>query len=205
VFGHRRLRNGLLEIGDDALQLLQAAILLLDLATQSLDFVVEIITILIGIGEVAVGRIVSALKAGGWEGVGANALQLVGTFPWHVNEDGGGRALISVHVATAQVLSKVFLACKPVAGTAVAIGVGAHQGLLGVVVLLVHFALVAQETARVGEALNLIATGFVAFVRAIVFVHVFARNNKLVWRTASDDRVERDMKLLTSIRKDDGK
>jgi hypothetical protein len=146
VFGHRRLREGLLEIGDDALQLLQAAILLLNLATQSLHFVVKIVAILIGIGEVTVGRIIeSALETtSGREGVGANTFQLAGAFPWHVNKDGGCRALISVHVATAQVLSKVLLAREPVAGAAVAIGIRTHQGLLRVVVLLMNFALVAQ-------------------------------------------------------------
>jgi hypothetical protein len=90
------------------------------------------------------------------------------------------------------VLSKVFLTREPVAGATVAIGIGTHQRLLGVVVLLVHFALVAQKTARVGEALNLIATGFVTFVRAIVFIHVFARARVSIGY-ASDDRKEREI------------
>ena len=46
----------MLEIGDDTLQLLQAAILLLDLATQSPDFIMKIIAILVGIGKIAVRR-----------------------------------------------------------------------------------------------------------------------------------------------------
>jgi hypothetical protein len=79
-----------------------------------------------------------------------------------------------VHVATTQVLSKIFLARKSLAGAAVAIGIGTHHGLLGLVVLLVDFALVAQEAARVGKALNLFAIRFVALVRPIVFIHVFA-------------------------------
>jgi hypothetical protein len=182
VFGHRRLRKGLLEIGNDALQLLQAAILLLNLATQSLDFVVEVIAILIGILEVPVGRIlVSALETtSGREGVGANALQLAGAFPWQINKDGSCRALISVHVTTAQVLSKILLAREPVAGAAVAVGIRTHQRLLRVIVLLMNFALVAQETTRVGEALNLITTRFVAFVWTIVFIHMFTRSDELV-------------------------
>jgi hypothetical protein len=101
VFGHRRLRNGLLEISNDALQLLQTAILLLNLTAQSLNFVVKVVAVLIGIWELAVGRIVSALKTGGREGVGANTLQFVGAFPWHINKDRTRWALISVHVATA--------------------------------------------------------------------------------------------------------
>jgi len=82
-------------------------------------------------------------------------------------------------MTTAQVLPKVLLASKPVAGAAVAIGIWAHQGLLCVVVLLVYFALVAQKTTRIGEALDLIAAGFVAFVRAVMFIHVFAASDKL--------------------------
>jgi hypothetical protein len=46
-----------------------------------------------------------------------------------------------VHVATAQVLSKIFLARESVAGAAVAIGIWTHQGLG--VVLLVDLTLVA--------------------------------------------------------------
>jgi hypothetical protein len=179
VFGQRRLRKCLLEISDNTLQLLQAAILLLNLPAQPLDFVVEIIACLIDFRKVTIGRIVSALLTGGGERVGANALQLVGSLPWHVNKDRGCWALISVHMTTAQVLPKVLLASKPVAGAAVAIGIWAHQGLLCVIVLLVHFALVAQETARVGEALDLVAARFVTFVRAVMFVHVFAESDKL--------------------------
>ena len=76
-------------------------------------------------------------------------------------------------------LSKIFLARESVAGAAVAIGIWAHQGLLCVVVLLVYFALVAQKTTRIGEALDLVAAGFVAFVRAVMFIHVFAESDKL--------------------------
>jgi hypothetical protein len=47
-----------------------------------------------------------------------------------------------VHVATAQVLSKIFLARESVAGAAVAIGIWTYQGLLGVV-LFVDLTLVA--------------------------------------------------------------
>lgn len=39
---------------------------------------------------------------------------------------------------------------------------------------LVHFALVAQEPAAVGEALQLLAALDVAFVGTVVLVHVFA-------------------------------
>jgi hypothetical protein len=141
---------------------------------------VQIIAILMGIGEVARWRIVSALKTSGRERVGANTLQLVGALPWHVNENGGRWTLLRVHVATAQVLSKVFLARESVAGAAVAIGIGTHQGLLSIVILLVDLALVAQESTRVGKALNLVATWFVALVRAIVFIHVFTDNDESV-------------------------
>lgn len=169
----------MLKISDNTLQLLQAAVLLLNLPTQPLDFVVEIIARLIDFRKVTVGRIMSALLTGGRERVGTNALQLVGSLPWHVNKDRSCWVLISVHMTTAQVLPKVLLASKPVAGAAVAIGIWAHQGLLCVIVLLMHFTLVAQKTARVGKALDLVAARFVTFIRAVMFVHVFAERGKL--------------------------
>jgi hypothetical protein len=95
-----------MEIGNDALQLLEAGINFLDLAAQLLNLAVKIVATLIGMWELALGRIVFAL------------------------------------VATAQVLSEIFLARESVAGAAVAIFIGTHQGLLGVV-LLVDLTLVA--------------------------------------------------------------
>ena len=76
-------------------------------------------------------------------------------------------------VNAANVLCEVFLACEPRSGAALAVGERAVEGLLSSTMHLVHFALVAQEPAAVGEALQLLAALDVAFVGTVVLVHVF--------------------------------
>lgn len=85
-----------------------------------------------------------------------------------------------MHVASTKVLLQVLLARKSMACAAVAVGVWAHQGLLGIDVLLVYFALVSQQAAGVCKSLNLIATRFHALVRSIMFIHVFAVQTRYV-------------------------
>lgn len=190
------LGDGLLQSGDDALQLLQATVLLLDLAAQSLDLVVKLRAGLVGLGKIAIGRVMLALDPGGGEGVGTKALQLIGALPGHVDHDLGS-TVISVHVATSQMFAKVLLACEPVAGASVAIGIGAHQRLLCVGVLLVNFALVTQKTARVGKALNLITAGLEALVGTVVFIHMFAGGIMLASKTETDGDGEVNLLPLT--------
>lgn len=170
------LRHGLLETGDDALQLLQATILLLDFTAQPLQLAVQIDTVLICLGKlgVSVGGVLPLDAGSGRQGRGAHALEVIATLPRHVDDKG---AVVWVHVAATEVLTQVLLTRKSIASAAVAVGVRAHQRLLGIGVLLVHLALVAQEAARVREALDLIAAGLEAFVGAIVFVHVFTVMN----------------------------
>lgn len=73
-----------------------------------------------------------------------------------------------------EVLLQVLLARKSMARAAVAVGVWAHQGLLGIDVLLVYFALVSKQPTGVCESLDLVAARFHALVRSIMFIHVFA-------------------------------
>lgn len=176
--GLSRLGDGLLQSGDDSLQLFQTAILLLDFAAQSLDLIVDIGTILVGLGKIPVGRIISALDTSGGKRVGTEILQFVGALPRHVDHD-LRTTVVGVHVATSQMFSKVLLARESIARASVAVGVGAHQWLLGVGILLVHLALVAQETTGVGEALNLVTARFVALVGTIMFIHMFAGSSRV--------------------------
>ena len=79
-------------------------------------------------------------------------------------------------MSTAQVLLKISLARESVAGAAVAIDMGTHEGLFGVVVLFVDLTLVAQEAISICKALSLVATRFVALVGPLMFIHMFAEN-----------------------------
>ena len=56
---------------------------------------------------------------------------------------------------------------------AFAVFVRTETGSFRATVLAVYFALVAEETTRVGEAADVFAAGLVTDVRAVVFVHVF--------------------------------
>jgi hypothetical protein len=189
----RLLRDSLLDSGDDSLQLLEATILLFDLATESLNFMVQVDTVLVRARqtwEVSDGwRGVTALHSSRRKGGGTDALDTVefgGAIPTHINH---GRSFIIMHVAATEMFPQVLLARETVAGAAVAVGVWAHQGLLGVCVFLVDFALVAQETTGVGETLDLVAVGFKTFVRTIMFVHVFAKS-ALVFGASRDEIIE---------------
>jgi hypothetical protein len=174
-FGGRLVRHSLLKAGDDSLQLLKATILLLNLTTQSFNFVVQVDSVLISLGKFSIGRVVAALHASRRQGGGTdafNAFKFRAIPRWQINNH--RRTFFIVHVATAKMFSEVFLARETMAGAAVAVGVRAHKCLLGIGVFLVDFALVAQETARVGETLNLVAVRLIALVGAIMFIHVFA-------------------------------
>ena len=74
----------------------------------------------------------------------------------------------------AEVFVEVLFAREARAGAAFAVAVGTHARRLGATVLLVNFALVAEQTAGVGEALDLLAAGLFTDVRAQVLVHVFS-------------------------------
>lgn len=71
-------------------------------------------------------------------------------------------------------LSKVLLPCEASARTAFAVGKRAEEGFLGAAVHLVDFAFVAEESPAVGESLEFLAALDVAFVRAVVLIHVLA-------------------------------
>lgn len=75
---------------------------------------------------------------------------------------------------TANVLSEVLLPCEAGARAALAIIEGAKERLLCATMHLVHFALVAQETPGVGEALKFLTALDVTLVRPVVLVHVLA-------------------------------
>ena len=72
-------------------------------------------------------------------------------------------------------LVEVLLARETLARTTLAILKGTHVACLGPTVLLVDFALVAQEAARVSEALDLVAARLLADIGTVVLVHVFTR------------------------------
>jgi hypothetical protein len=72
------------------------------------------------------------------------------------------------------VLSKILFPREAGAGTALAVVEGTEEGFLGAAVHLVDFALVSQQSATVGEALELLAAFDVALVGTVMLVHVFA-------------------------------
>lgn len=177
--GRRLLRDSLLNVGDDSLQLFKTTILLLDFAAESLNFVVQIDSVLISlrhVSEISDGRrVVATLHSSNRERGGTDALNTIkfgGAVPRHINHGG---SFVIVHVATAKMFAQIFLARKSVASAAVAIRVWAHQGLLSVGIFLVHFALVTKETTRVGETLDLVAVWFITLVGTIMFIHMFAK------------------------------
>jgi hypothetical protein len=162
--------------------------------------VAQIGSILVGFGKGLVRGIVATLHASRRQGGGTDGLNTLkfGAIPRHI--DNNRRTFIAMHMTTAKMLSEVLLAREPITGAAVAIAVRAHKCLLGISVLLVDFTLVAQETARVGEALDFVAVGFIALVGAVMFIHVFT-GVALVFGAA---RRVHERIVLTSIRKDDG-
>ena len=151
----------------------------MDFAAESLNFVVQIYSVLIGlrhISEISNGRrVVTALHSSDGERGGTDTFDTIkfgGAVPRHINHGG---SFIIVHVATTKMFTQIFLARKSVASAAVAISVWAHQGLLSVGVFLVNFALVTEETTRVGETLDLVTVWFITLVGTIMFIHVFAK------------------------------
>lgn len=70
-------------------------------------------------------------------------------------------------------LMQVFSSRKADTRAAFAILVRTEAGCFGTAVLAVYFALVAEETAAVGKAADVLAAALVADIGAIVFVHVF--------------------------------
>jgi hypothetical protein len=157
---------------------LEAAILLLDFTTESLNFIVQVDSMLIGlrhVSEISDRRgLVAALNSSNREGGGTDAFDTIkfgGTFPRHIDHRG---SFVIVHVAAAKMFPQIFLARESIASTAVAVSVWTHQGLLGIGIFLVNFALVAKETARVSETLDLITVWFITLVGTIMFIHMFA-------------------------------
>jgi hypothetical protein len=71
-------------------------------------------------------------------------------------------------------LVQIFHSCEAGACAAFAIWERTEMSLLRTAVLFVYFAFVAKETTRVSEAWKFLAPRDVAFVRPIVFVHVFS-------------------------------
>lgn len=71
-------------------------------------------------------------------------------------------------------LLQILLSSKSIPRTPVAIGIWAHERFLRIRVLLVHLALMSEKAPRVREALDLVTSGFHAFVGSIMLVHVFA-------------------------------
>lgn len=71
-------------------------------------------------------------------------------------------------------LSEIFLPREAGARAAFAVVEGAEERLLGATVHLVHFTFVPEKPATVGEALQLFAAWDIAFVGAVMLVHVLA-------------------------------
>jgi len=69
---------------------------------------------------------------------------------------------------------QIFLSAEADAGAAFAVLVRTHAAGFGAPMLLVDFALVAEETSGVGEAADVVAFGLFADVGAGVLVHVLA-------------------------------
>lgn len=173
------LRDSLLNVGDDSLQLFKTTILLLDFAAESLNFVVQIDSMLVSLRHISEisdgGRVVATLHSSDRERGGTDALDTIKfgrAVPRHINHWG---SFVIMHVATAKMFAQIFLARESVASAAVAISVRAHQGFLSVGVLLVNLALVTKETTRVGETLDLVAVWFITLVGTIMFIHMFAK------------------------------
>jgi hypothetical protein len=76
-------------------------------------------------------------------------------------------------VYATDVLSKILFPGEAGAGAAFAVAERTEERFLGAAVHLVDFALVAKESATVGEALKLLAAFDVALVGTIMLVHVF--------------------------------
>jgi len=75
-------------------------------------------------------------------------------------------------MTTPEVLVQVFFAAEANTGAAFAVLVRTHAADFRAAVLPVDFALVAEETARIGEAADVVAFWFVADVGAGVLVHM---------------------------------
>ena len=74
----------------------------------------------------------------------------------------------------AQVLVQVLLARKALSSIALAVMVGAVQLLAWAAVLVMHFALMTQQSAAVCETWELFATFGRAFIRAVVLIHMLS-------------------------------
>lgn len=84
------------------------------------------------------------------------------------------RGAVRIRVHAAEMLVKVLLAGEALARVALAVRVRAVDSVLGPAVLVVDFALVSEETARVREAWEVLAALGGAAVGTLVLVHVFA-------------------------------
>ena len=173
------LRDSLLQACDNPLQLLQSTVLLLGLTSKSLEFVTHIDAILLIDLEVKSGVFdVVALPLSSRKSRkrrSSHAIHLGRRNDRKVR----GRAILCMHMAATKMFLQILLTREPVASTAVAVDIGAHQRLLDGRVFLVDFALVAEETTRVRESLNFITSGLEALVGTIMLVHVFTEHDAL--------------------------
>lgn len=118
------------------------------------------------------GDFVRGLAAGPALALHARALAVV--VVGRAGRVGLGRGAVGARVHAAEVLVQVLLAREALAGVALAVGMRAVDRVLGPAVLVVNFALVSKEAARVGEAGEVLATLGRAAVGAFMLVHVFA-------------------------------
>lgn len=97
----------------------------------------------------------------------------------------GGAVGARVHAA--QVLVEVLLAGEALAGVALAVWVRAVDRVLWSAVLVVDFALVAEETAGICKAGQVFASVGRAAIGTLVLVHVFAVRNMLATRVCANE------------------
>jgi hypothetical protein len=76
-------------------------------------------------------------------------------------------------------LIKILFSGESCTGRAFTVAMRTHFRGFGASMLIMDFALVAEETTGVGEALDFVAAGFEADVGAGVFIHVFSVSNVL--------------------------
>lgn len=76
-------------------------------------------------------------------------------------------------------LGKVFFARKTNTSATLAVGVRALAQGFGATVLAMDFALVAEQTAWISEALDFLAARLIADIRAIMLIHVFTERSVL--------------------------
>ena len=77
-------------------------------------------------------------------------------------------------MAAPQMLVQIFLSGEADPSASLAVLVRTHASSFGTTMLTMDFSLVAEKPARVGEATDVVAFGFIADVRPGVLVHVLS-------------------------------